>query len=90
MASTCSQSIANALGTPAVQEASVVAGTVEFQGTVDFSPDRVVILGPDVFPLQTARPGPEGRTVLLLPCVIPGELEADRTNPSNSASSLHS
>ena len=38
--------LANALGTAAVQQASVVGGVVQFPGIVDFSPTRVVTPGP--------------------------------------------
>ena len=38
--------LAHALGTAAVQQASVVGGVVQFPGIVDFSPTRVVTPGP--------------------------------------------
>ena len=38
--------LANALGTAAVQNARVINGAVDFPGTVDFSPTRVVVPGP--------------------------------------------
>lgn len=41
-----SPKLANALGTPAVQTASVVNGVLDFPGTVDFSPVRSVRPGP--------------------------------------------
>ena len=39
-----------AIGTAAVQEVEVLDGVVEFEGTVDFSPERVVVPGPEGFP----------------------------------------
>lgn len=38
--------LAHALGTAAVQQASVVGGVVQFPGIVDFSPTRVITPGP--------------------------------------------
>ena len=52
--------IANALGTKAVQSAPVVKGLLTFAGTVDFSPERVVVPGPDAFPPATAQAGAKG------------------------------
>ncbi|TFD60228.1 hypothetical protein E3T39_08300 [Cryobacterium suzukii] len=44
------EKLANALGTRAVQQAHRVNGMLNFTGTVDFSPTRVVIPGPESFP----------------------------------------
>lgn len=52
--------LANAIGTDAVQDVSVVGGVVQFEGTVDFSPTRVVVPGPDGFPPAQAEPGSIG------------------------------
>ncbi len=52
--------LANALGTAAVQRAKVVGGEVQFAGTVDFRPERVVVPGPQGFPPAQARPGARG------------------------------
>lgn len=55
-----SPKLANALGTAAVQNVTVAGGVVQFQGTVDFSPARVVVPGPTGFPPDTAAPGSVG------------------------------
>ena len=65
------------LGTKAVQRAPRVDGLLDFTGTVDFSPERIVVPGsPDPFPLAQFQAGavgdadysplatPDGRTVL--------------------------
>ena len=49
--------LTNALGTKAVQRARAVDGVVRFSGTVDFSPERVVVPGPNGFPPERFRPG---------------------------------
>ena len=68
----------NALGTAAVQTAPVVGGLLDFTGTVDFRPTRIVVPGaePTPFPPAVAQAGaigdasysplvtPDGRTVL--------------------------
>jgi len=50
----------NALGTAAVQQATLTAGVVAFPGTVDFSPARVITPGPTGFPPAQAVPGAVG------------------------------
>ncbi len=55
-----SPKLANALGTPAVQRVSVVDGIVQFKGSVDFTPERVVVPGPNGFPPADAAPGSTG------------------------------
>ncbi len=52
--------LTNALGTKAVQRARVVDGVVRFSGTVDFSPELVVVPGPNGFPPERFRPGAVG------------------------------
>ena len=52
--------LANALGTPAVQKVDAVDGVVQFQGAVDFVPERIVVPGPDGFPPNDAAPGAIG------------------------------
>ena len=52
--------LTNALGTQAVQPASVIGGRVAFAGTVDFSPTRQVTAGPSGFPPSVAVPGAIG------------------------------
>ena len=50
----------NALGTRAVQRARGNVEALRFDGTVDFSPQRVVVPGPEGFPPQTAIAGAVG------------------------------
>ncbi|MEO6529037.1 MAG: hypothetical protein ABIP93_20630, partial [Gemmatimonadaceae bacterium] len=52
--------LANALGTAAVQRATMSGGVVQFAGTVDFSPTRVVVPGPQGFPPTAFTPGARG------------------------------
>ncbi len=54
------EKLANALGTKAVQRARKINGILHFTGTVDFSPTRVVVPGPNLFPPTTARAGAVG------------------------------
>lgn len=71
------EKMANALGTAAVQEAPRGAdGLLHFTGTVDFSPERIVVPGPTGFPPTFVQAGavgdadyspmatPDGRKVL--------------------------
>jgi hypothetical protein len=55
-----SRKLANARGTAAVQQVSIVNGVIEFPATVDFSPVRQVVPGPDGFPPIVAEPGALG------------------------------
>lgn len=65
-----SPKLANALGTEAVQEATVEGDgrfdprspRMRFSGTVDFAPEREVVPGPEGFPLdaENSRPGSVG------------------------------
>jgi hypothetical protein len=52
--------LANARGTIAVERVGVVDGVVQFLGSVDFSPERVVKPGPMGFPPAEAKPGAIG------------------------------
>ncbi len=52
--------LANALGTPAVQEASLEGEEIVFEGTVDFSPELKVEPSKDGFPPDVAKPGAVG------------------------------
>ena len=52
--------LANAKGSGAVEKAKVTDGIVEFLGTVDFSPERIVKPGPTGFPPAEAKPGAIG------------------------------
>src|SRR5437867_1849787 len=55
-----SPKLAHALRTAAVQTVTFTGGLVKFAGTVDFSPTRVVVGGPNGFPPTTANPGSIG------------------------------
>ncbi len=52
--------LANAIGTAAVQNVGFMNNMIIFQGTVDFTPDRFLMAGPNVFPPATAMPGSVG------------------------------
>ncbi len=55
-----SEKMANALGTKAVQRATRRDGRLHFTGTVDFSPERIVVPGPTVFPPAEFQAGAVG------------------------------
>ena len=55
-----SQKLNNARGTRAVQKVRIVNGVIHFPATVDFSPMRVVVPGPQGFPPDVALPGAIG------------------------------
>jgi hypothetical protein len=55
-----SQKLANARGTAAVQKVSLVNGVIDFPATVDFTPLRNVVPGPQGFPPLVAEPGAIG------------------------------
>jgi hypothetical protein len=52
--------LANARGTFAVEKVGVTDGLVQFLGSVDFSPERIVKPGPTGFPPAEAQPGAIG------------------------------
>lgn len=52
--------LANAKGTIAVQRVGMINGVIQFLGSVDFSPERIVIPGPTGFPPAEAKPGAIG------------------------------
>ena len=52
--------LAQALGTRAVQKVRFTHNVVRFAGTVDFSPKRLVVPGPQGFPPARFRPGAVG------------------------------
>ena len=54
------QKLANAAGTPAVQQVTVTNGVIDFPATVDFSPVRQLTPGPEGFPPAAAQPGAIG------------------------------
>ena len=55
-----SQKLANARGTPAVQQVAIVDGVIDFPATVDFTPIHQVTPGPAGFPPALALPGAVG------------------------------
>lgn len=56
-----SNKLANAAGTGAVQRVTVTTdGRIDFPASVDFTPSRVVVPGPDGFPPDAAAPGAVG------------------------------
>ena len=54
------QKLANAAGTPAVQQVTVTNGVIDFPATIDFSPVRQLTPGPEGFPPAAAQPGAIG------------------------------
>jgi hypothetical protein len=55
--------LAQAVGTPAVQNSTSFIGTghgIDFPASVDFSPQHVIVPGPDGFPPSAAAPGAIG------------------------------
>lgn len=58
-----SPKLLNAVGTKAVQRGSLVGGVLELspQGTVDFSPERIVVPGSTGFPPAQLQPGSVGQ-----------------------------
>lgn len=55
-----SDKLRNAKGTVAVQKVSVVDGIIQFPASVDFSPERRVVPGPQGFPPTAVQPGAMG------------------------------
>jgi len=55
-----SPKMANARGTDAVEKVTMKNGMILFTGTVIFTPERVVLAGPDGFPPAKAEPGAVG------------------------------
>ncbi len=55
-----SSALTNALGTRAVQSAPLRDGLLDFTGTVDFSPQRIVVPGPAAFPPARVQAGAVG------------------------------
>lgn len=54
------QKLANAGDTAAVQHAGMIEGVFHFPATVDFTPERHVVPGPQGFPPEAAQPGAVG------------------------------
>ena len=83
-----SSALTKALGTRAVQSAPLHDGLLDFTGTVDFSPERVVVAGPDAFPPTRVQAGAVG-DVDYSPLVTPdGKLVLNASQVAN-ASGLH-
>jgi hypothetical protein len=64
-----SPKMANGKGTLAVQSVGMVNGKVQFLGSVDFSPERIVVPSETGFPPKEAKPGAiGGRSTPLINC----------------------
>lgn len=84
-----SERMSNALGTRAVQTAAIGrAGIVDFPGTVDFAPTRVVVPGPTGFPPAIAIPGAVGDARYSPLVTTDGRVVLNATQVANS-SGLH-
>ncbi len=57
-----SPKLAHALNTAAVQKVTVSGGLVTFAGGVDFTPEHIVVAGPNGFPPDTFQAGSKGDT----------------------------
>lgn len=83
-----SSALTNALGTKAVQAAPLRDGLLDFTGTVDFSPERIVVAGPDAFPPTKIQAGAVGDADYS-PLVTPdGKIVLNASQVAN-ASGLH-
>jgi len=86
--------LVHALGTIAVQTATVVTGgtpnpnnfpILKFPGNVDFSPERIVVAGPDTFPLDpSSQPGSVGDALYSPLVTIEGEVVYNASHLQNS------
>lgn len=84
--------LVHAIGTAAVQTATVVSGTttngfpvLQFPGNVDFSPTRMLIPGPDLFPLDPAsQPGSVGDAMYSPLVTFDGNLVYNASHLQNS------
>lgn len=76
--------LANALGTRAVQRARVVHGVIDFPGTVNFAPKRVVIPGPKGFPPAKFAPGAVGDAKYSPLITTDGRIVLNATQVANS------
>src|ERR687895_1291371 len=76
----------NALGTQAVQDATRTDGTVVFEGTVDFGPNRVVVPGPEgsEFPPTVSEPGSVGDAEYSPLFSVDGDTVVNATHIGNS------
>lgn len=84
-----SPKLSNALGTDAVQDAGIDGGGVDFPGTVDFTPARVVVPNPTTaFPPDVAEPGSIGDD-LYSPLITVGDGIVLNAPQVANASGLH-
>ncbi len=83
-----SERMGEALGTRAVQNAHIRNGVVDFPGTVDFAPTRVVVPGPTGFPPAVAIPGAVGDARYSPLITTDGKTVRNATQVANS-SGLH-
>lgn len=80
-----SERMAHALGTKAVQRAHFVGGHIDFPGTVDFSPTRVVVPGPKGFPPAKFAPGAVGDAKYSPLATTDGRVVLNATQVANSS-----
>lgn len=80
--------LSNALGTQAVQRARSVDGVVDFAGTVDFAPERIVVPGPDQFPPAEFQAGAVGDADYSPLTTLDGRTVINATHVAND-SGLH-
>jgi hypothetical protein len=80
--------LTNALGTRAVQTVRDDDGVVRFSGTVDFSPERVVVPGPQGFPPTRFQPGAVGDAAYSPLITVDGRTVRNASQVAN-ASGLH-
>lgn len=79
------EKLRNARGTAAVQRARSVAGALDFAGTVDFSPERVVVPGPDGFPPADFAPGAIGDAAYSPLVTVNGRTVLNASHVANSS-----
>lgn len=77
--------LANALGTPAVQRATLAGGTVVFPGTVDFAPERAVVAGETGFPPRQVTPGAVGDENYSPLITLDGEIVLNASQVANGS-----
>lgn len=77
-----------ALGTRAVQHATKVDGMLDFAGSVDFAPERIVVAGPDLFPPAEFQAGAVGDADYSPLTTVDGRTVINATHVAN-ASGLH-
>lgn len=77
--------LVHALGTRAVQRAKIVHGVIDFPGTVDFAPKRVVVPGPTGFPPAEYAPGAFGDAKYSPLITTDGRIVLNATQVANSS-----